>query len=114
MNDPLTITRARLVETQCPAPSHATGAASIIPLQGYRRSYMANSAHPEILAKPGDLVHPLVQDGDDADPAIIEPAPVDEMVLVAKEVPVDTELRRDGSRRDPRGSRSSRTRRTCP
>ena len=56
-----------------------------------------------MLPEPADLIHPLVQDGDDADVAAREPAPVDEMVLVVEEIPIDTELGQDGPRTDAPG-----------
>jgi hypothetical protein len=48
-------------------------------------------------------VHPLVQDGDDADVAVGQPSPVDDMTLVTEEVPVDAELRRNRPRCDAVG-----------
>jgi hypothetical protein len=43
-------------------------------------------------------VHALVQDRHDADVAVGEPAPVHEVPLVAKDVAIDPERRRDGPR----------------
>jgi hypothetical protein len=45
-------------------------------------------------------VHAFVQDCHDADIAVGEPAPVDEVPLVAKDVAIDPERRRDGPRQD--------------
>jgi len=46
-------------------------------------------------------MHPLVQDCDDADVAIIKPPPVHEMALVAEEESFHLELRRHRPRPDP-------------
>ena len=53
-----------------------------------------------VLPEALDLVHPLVQDGDDTDVAVRQPPPVDEVVLVAEHVAVDAELRRHRPRHD--------------
>ncbi len=45
------------------------------------------SLQAKIIPKPLNLMHPLMQDRNDADVAIREMSPVDEMVLVAKEEP---------------------------
>jgi hypothetical protein len=47
-----------------------------------------------IVAEAVDLMHALVQDRHDADVAIVEPAPIDEMVLVAEDIAIHAELRR--------------------
>ena len=49
-------------------------------------------------------MHPLVQDGDDADISVREVAPIDVMVFVAEEISLDAELGRDGARERPVGS----------
>jgi hypothetical protein len=49
-------------------------------------------------------MHPLVQDGDDVDVSVREPAPVDDMALIAEEVAIDAELGRIGREPTPRES----------
>jgi len=58
------------------------------------RSKIGISAKPEIIPEA---------DGHDPDVVIREMSPVDEMALVAKEEPCDTELGRDGLRHDTMG-----------
>jgi hypothetical protein len=52
----------------------------------------------EVVLESLDLMHPLVQDGDDPDVAIGKAFPVHEMALVAEEVPFHPELGRHGPR----------------
>lgn len=55
----------------------------------------SRSLASEILSEPADLVHALMQDCHNADVAIGQSAPVDEVVLVAEEEAVHAELGRD-------------------
>ncbi len=57
-------------------------------------------AKPVVIPEAIDLVHALMQNGHDPDVAVREMAPVNQMVLVAEEEPLDTELGRDGFRHD--------------
>jgi hypothetical protein len=56
------------------------------------------SAPSEILSEAVDLVHTFMEDCHNADVAIREMTPVDEMPLVAEEEPLDAEFGRDGFR----------------
>src|SRR3546814_11914991 len=49
----------------------------------------------EVVAEALDLMHPLVQDRHDADVAVAEPAPIDDVPLMPEAEPADAELRRD-------------------
>ena len=51
--------------------------------------------------KSPDLMHPLMQDRDDADVAIAEAPPIDEMPLVSEDVAVDPEIPRHRPRQNP-------------
>ena len=55
-------------------------------------------AEVAVLAEPIDLMHPFVQDRHDADVAVRQSSPIDEMSFVSEEIPVDAELGRNGSR----------------
>lgn len=57
-------------------------------------------AQPEILSEPINLVHPFMQYRHDADVAIGQLPPVDEMLLVVEEKPIDAEFGRNGFRGD--------------
>jgi hypothetical protein len=52
--------------------------------------------HAEVFPKTIDLVHPLMQDCHNADVAVREPAPIDEMPFIAEEVAFNTEFGRKG------------------
>ena len=82
-----------------PPPRAARRRAGIGPLSGSRGSGPVRF-RSEILAEAVDLVHPLVQDRHDADIAVGEPAPIDEMVLVAEDKAIDAELGRNRPRGD--------------
>ena len=56
-----------------------------------------------IFQKAADLMHALMQHGDDADPSVAQCLPVDEMPPVTKDVAVHPELRRYRTRRDRAG-----------
>lgn len=45
-----------------------------------------------VLSKQSEAMHPLVENGDDADVTVIEQSPVDEMLLESAEVPVNPKL----------------------
>ena len=66
------------------------------------REHCASEA--EILAEAGDLVHSLVQDRHDADVAVRQSSPIDEMPFVTEEITVNAELGRNGSRGNLVGS----------
>jgi hypothetical protein len=55
------------------------------------------SRQAEIISESLNLMHPLVQDRNDADVIVREAAPIDKMLFVAEEVTFDTKLRRHGS-----------------
>ena len=57
----------------------------------------------EILPEPFDLVHPLVQDRDDADVAVQQAPPIDQVSFVAEHIAVDAELGGDGAGGDAVG-----------
>src|SRR5690606_10987265 len=64
----------------------------------------AQRSQAEIFSEAVNLVHSFVQDSDDPDVAVREPAPIDEVMLVAKETAFDTELGRDGPRQRSTGA----------
>ncbi|MDQ0625829.1 hypothetical protein QFZ39_005104 [Paraburkholderia graminis] len=51
----------------------------------------------KIIPETIDLMHPLVQDRDDADVAVGEMAPIDEMVFVTEKIALNAEFRRNGT-----------------
>jgi hypothetical protein len=57
----------------------------------------------KIFLETVDLMHPLMQNRDDTDITIGKSAPIDEMVLVSKEVSFNAKLCRDLSRDNPMG-----------
>lgn len=65
---------------------------------GWPRFVADYGSQAEIFPEAIDLVHPLVQDRHDADVAVREPPPIDEMPFVAEEVAIDAEFGRNGSR----------------
>lgn len=50
------------------------------------------SRQVEIIPEPLDLMHPLMEDRNDADIAAREAAPIDKMLLVAEKISVDAKL----------------------
>jgi len=58
---------------------------------------------PEVIPEAVDLVHAFVQDRNNPDVAIRERAPIDKMVFVPKEEPLNAKLGRDGFRHDAVG-----------
>jgi hypothetical protein len=67
-----------------------------------------NKVSGEILSEPVNLVHPFMQNRHDADVAVEQLAPIDEVMLVAKEETVDAKLDRNGLRGNTVGGRSGR------
>jgi hypothetical protein len=66
----------------------------------YRNSEYATSesdtrSNPEVVSETVNLVHPLMQDGHDADVAICKQLPIDKMLLIAADIAIHAELRRD-------------------
>src|SRR5690606_32273322 len=61
----------------------------------------APSSQPEIRAESVDLMHALVEDRHDADLAVREPAPIDDMALIAKRESLDAEFGRHRPGQDP-------------
>ncbi|WP_172972176.1 hypothetical protein [Roseibium aquae] len=59
-----------------------------------------NNCLQEFFFEAVHLMHPLVEDGGNSDVPVRQSPPVYEMALVAKEVSLDPELGRHGSRRD--------------
>ena len=53
----------------------------------------------KVVAKTRGLMHPFMQYRHDADVAVRQTSPIDEMALVAKVEPLDAEIRRDRARR---------------
>jgi len=70
------------------------------PLRGADNRRQRQPSLRKIISKPVHLVHPLVQDGHDADVPVRQPSPVHEMMRVPEEEAVDAELGRDRARRD--------------
>ena len=64
----------------------------------YPRGIAAPGSQAEIFPEAIDLVHPLVQNRHDADVAVREPPPIDEVPFIAEEVAVDVEFGRNGPR----------------
>jgi hypothetical protein len=60
---------------------------------------VAVASTPESVFEPVNLVHPIVQDRHDADLAIGERLPIDEMAFIAADIAVQAELRRNGTPR---------------
>ena len=54
--------------------------------------------HAKVFLEAVNLVHPLMQDGHNADVAVREPSPIDEMLFMAEAVAFDTEVGRHGAR----------------
>ena len=52
-------------------------------------SAVEGSTQSEVIPETIDLMHALVQDCNDANVAIRQTAPVDEVAFIAKEVPID-------------------------
>lgn len=65
-----------------------------------RCAILDQSSLAPIIAEPVHLVHPLMQDRHDADVAVQEPPPVDEMMGVPKVEPLHPELGRNRARSD--------------
>ena len=73
-------------------------------VDGFRESSLAKGLPLVVLQKSADLVHAFMQRGDNADGPIRQRLPVHEMPLVAENVAIHFELRRDR----PRGDRPGR------
>ncbi|PQV43957.1 hypothetical protein B0G83_13012 [Paraburkholderia sp. BL21I4N1] len=74
------------------SPKHGSNPAFSIPLP-----LPATNSQTEIIPEPIDLMHPFVQNRDDADVAVRKKAPIDEMVFVTKEIALNAEFRRNGT-----------------
>lgn len=62
---------------------------------------------PKIISEPLNPVHLLVEDGHDADGAVFEQLPIDEVPLIATDEAADAEFRRDGEGRERRATVTS-------
>ena len=71
------------------------GGAGAVDRHGGGECPQRRDSFAEVLPKPANLVHPLVQDGDDADVSVAQSLPVEEMLPTTKDKPVDAELGRD-------------------
>jgi hypothetical protein len=67
------------------------------PKHGFPSPPPAIKSQTKIIPKTIDLMHPLVQDGDDAYVTVGEKAPIDEMVFVTEKIALNAEFRRNGT-----------------
>lgn len=68
---------------------------SLVPRVQSLHASAQKSSRQEIVLKSADLMHAFAQDRHDTDVAIAERLPVDEVLLISEEEPLDAELGRD-------------------